>query len=155
MPLLLRVGPIAIGAVLFAAAAAACSDGGETTFAKQANAICREARKMKIPDRASARNKAGVARIDARIKRRGRALVNALAALDPPRGKEETVWEWLRHLRRANDAMSDILDASREGFATDAGGRLEAEYAPTTRLARKLGATDCTSARSYTSYAGS
>jgi hypothetical protein len=148
---MLRIGAIAIGAVLVAGA---CSDRGKETFAQQANAICREARKMKIPDRASARSKAGVARIDARIKRRDRATVNALAALDPSRGDEETVREWLRHLRRANDAMSDILDASREGFATHAGARLEAEYAPTTRLARKLGATDCIGRRSYTHYAG-
>ena len=151
MPLLLLTGAIAIGAVLVAGA---CGSGGEKTFVQQANAICREASKMKIPDRASAGSKAGVARIDARIKRRDRTTVNALAALDPPPGEEETVQEWLRHLRRANDAMSDILDASREGFATHAGSRLEAEYAPSTRLARKLGATECIGRRSFTRYAG-
>src|ERR1041385_8371598 len=97
MPLLLLTGAIAIGAVLVAGA---CGSGSEQTFVQQANTICREAGKMKIPDRASARSKAGVARIDARIKRRDRTTVNALAALDPPPGEEETVREWPRSEER-------------------------------------------------------
>jgi hypothetical protein len=104
------------------------------------------------PHRIEARTKAELAQFDARIKQLNRHFYTALAALEPSRRIERTADKWLFHIRRANTAFAEVLDASREGFETKAGARLDAENEAANRLARELGAHDCIAPRSGTTY---
>ena len=129
------------------------SCGGDSpTFAERANTLCRNAQSVELPDRSEARTSAELARMDAEIKRLDREALAAFEALDPPAGREETVQEWLRRLRRQLHASWELLDATRKGVETDAAARVDAENAALTRLARELGATACIGPASHTVY---
>jgi hypothetical protein len=147
-----------LAALLGGCGSAAKSPSAGEAFAKRANAICRAASRTRLPDRASARTRAELARMDATIKRADRDVLARLRALAPPPHARQRVEAWLSTSDEARHAFNLVLDASGGRIPWAAAmqrgaGNLAAANRRAGALARRLGATSCIAPDAFTSYA--